>query len=222
MMKTKLIAIAAAGLMATACTTIDPQTGETIRDNRGTGAILGAIGGAVLGSAAGGDDRRNAVIGAGIGALAGAAIGDYMNRQEEALRERMRGTGVAVTRTAENEIALTMPNDITFGFDRSDVQPQFMTTIQSVARNLADFSSTTVDVIGHTDSIGSDSYNQGLSQRRADSVARALVDNGVQSVRIVALGRGESQPVASNASESGRAQNRRVEVRVRAVEAPPS
>lgn len=221
-MNTKLIAVAAAGIMATACTTIDSQTGETVRNNTGTGALIGAIGGAVLGSAAGGDDRRNAVIGAGIGALAGAAIGNYMDRQEAALRERMRGTGVAVTRTAENEIALTMPSDITFAFDRADVQPQFMGAIQSVARNLADFSSTTVDVVGHTDSIGSDAYNQGLSQRRADSVARALIGNGVQPVRIVAVGRGETQPVASNASEAGRAQNRRVELRVRAVEAPRS
>jgi outer membrane protein OmpA-like peptidoglycan-associated protein len=218
-MKKEILVLAAAGLLAAGCTTTDPNTGEVVRNNTATAAIIGAVGGAVLGSAAGGDDRRNAVIGAGIGALAGAAVGNYMDRQEAALRERMRGTGVTVTRTAENEIMLNMPNDITFDFDRADVKPQFAGTVQSVARNLADFSSTTVDVVGHTDSIGTDAYNQGLSQRRADSVSRALIANGVQPVRIVAVGRGESQPIANNANESGRAQNRRVELRVRAVEA---
>jgi outer membrane protein OmpA-like peptidoglycan-associated protein len=114
---------------------------------------------------------------------------------------------------------LNMPNDITFDFDRAEVKPQCSGTVQTVARNLADFSSTTVDVVGHTDSIGTDAYNQGLSQRRADAVSRALIANGVHPVRIVAVGRGESQPVASNATPSGQAQNRRVELRVRAVEA---
>lgn len=219
-MKKHLLTLAAAGLLVTACTTTDPNTGEVVRNNTGSGAIIGAIGGAVLGAAAGGDDRRNAAIGAGIGALAGAAVGNYMDRQEAELRERMRGTGVTVTRTAENEIMLNMPNDITFDFDRSDVKPQFSGTVQTVARNLADFQSTTVDVIGHTDSTGTDAYNQGLSQRRADSVARALIGSGVQSVRIVALGRGETQPVASNATPDGQARNRRVELRVRAIESP--
>lgn len=218
-MKKQALILAAAGILAAACTTTDPNTGEVVRNNTATAAIIGAVGGAVLGTAAGGDDRRNAVIGAGIGALAGAAVGNYMDRQEAALRERMRGTGVTVTRTAENEIMLNMPNDITFDFDRADVKPQFAGTVQTVARNLADFQSTTVDVVGHTDSVGSDAYNQGLSQRRADAVARALIANGVQPVRIVAVGRGENQPVASNATDAGRAQNRRVELRVRAVEA---
>jgi outer membrane protein OmpA-like peptidoglycan-associated protein len=218
-MNKQVLILAAAGILAAACTTTDPRTGEVVRSNTGAGALIGAIGGAVLGSAAGGDDRRNAVVGAGIGALAGAAIGNYMDRQEAALRERMAGTGVTVTRTAENEIMLNMPNDITFDFDRAEVKPQFSGTVQTVARNLADFSSTTVDVIGHTDSIGTDAYNQGLSQRRADAVSRALIANGVHPVRIVAVGRGESQPVASNATPSGQAQNRRVELRVRAVEA---
>ena len=218
----KLMALAMVGLAAAGCTTIDPVTGETVRNNTGTAAIIGAVGGAVLGAAAGGDDRRNAVIGAGIGALAGAAVGNYVDRQEAQLREKMRGTGVTVNRTADNEITLEMPNDITFDFNRAEVKPQFAQTLQTVARNLADFSSTTVDVVGHTDSVGSDAYNMGLSQRRADAVTRQLVSFGVQPVRIVAVGKGESQPIASNATEAGRAQNRRVEVKVRALERPNS
>lgn len=218
-MKKQILIIAAAGLLVAGCTTTDPQTGEVVRNNTATNAIIGAIGGAVLGTTAGGNDRRNAVIGAGIGALAGAAIGNYMDRQEAELRQRMRGTGVTVTRTADNEILLNLPNEVTFDFDRADVKPQFRNTIDAVARNLADFSSTTVDVVGHTDSVGSDSYNLDLSQRRADAVTRELVSNGVQPVRIVSVGRGEAEPRASNATPDGRAQNRRVELRVRAVEA---
>jgi outer membrane protein OmpA-like peptidoglycan-associated protein len=218
----KTMALVMVGLAAAGCTTIDPVTGETVRSNTGTGALIGAVGGAVLGAAAGGDDRRNAVIGAGIGALAGAAVGNYMDRQEAQLRERMRGTGVTVTRTADNEITLEMPNDITFDFNRADVKPQFAQTLQGVARNLADFSSTTVDVVGHTDSIGSDAYNLTLSQRRADAVASQLTAYGVQPVRIVAVGKGEALPIAPNTTDAGRAQNRRVEVKVRALERPNS
>jgi outer membrane protein OmpA-like peptidoglycan-associated protein len=140
-----------------------------------------------------------------------------MDAQERKLREQMRNTGVGVARTGENEITLNMPSDITFDVDRSDVKPQFQQTLYNVAQTLREYESTTVDVAGHADSTGTDEYNMALSQRRADSVARVLSSNGVNPVRIVAVGFGESRPIADNATVSGRAQNRRVEIKLRPV-----
>jgi len=157
------------------------------------------------------------MIGAGIGAIAGAAVGGYMDQQEKKLREQMAGTGVGVTRTAENEITLNMPSDITFDFDSAAVKPQFRTTLGDVATTLREYPSTTIDITGHADSQGSDEYNQELSLRRASSVAQALTDRGVQPARIIAQGRGEQQPIASNQTAEGRAKNRRVEIRLRPV-----
>ncbi|MGE0828483.1 MAG: OmpA family protein [Hyphomonadaceae bacterium] len=212
------IVLASVAAFAAACTTTDPYTGEVRQNRTGTGAIAGAIGGAALGTLAGGDDRRNAIIGAGIGALAGAAVGNYMDRQEARLREDLRNSGVGVTRTAEDEIMLNMPADITFDFDRAEVKSQFLPTIREVAQTLAEYPSTTVDVIGHADSVGTDSYNQELSERRAMAVGSVLINNGVQRPRLLAVGMGESQPIVSNDTPSGRAQNRRVEIRLKAVQ----
>jgi outer membrane protein OmpA-like peptidoglycan-associated protein len=214
---TALAAIAAFGIAG--CTTIDPNTGEKVPNKAATGAILGALGGAAAGTAAGGDDRRNAVIGAGIGALSGAAIGNYMDRQERDLRAKMAGTGVTVERVSENEIALVMPSDITFDVDRAEVKSEFRGVINSLGEALKSQPSTTIDIIGHADSTGADAYNQALSERRAQSVAYWLQDQGVQAPRLVAYGRGELQPVASNDTDQGRARNRRVEVKVRALTA---
>lgn len=214
---TALTLIAAFGV--TGCTTIDPNTGQHVPNKAGTGAILGALGGAVAGTAAGGDDRRNAVIGAGIGALSGAAVGAYMDRQERELRAKMAGTGVTVERVSESEINLVMPSDITFDVDRAEVKTEFRGVINSLAGALASQPSTTIDIIGHADSTGADTYNQALSERRAQSVAYWLQDQGVQAPRLVAFGRGELEPVASNTTDSGRARNRRVELKVRAVTA---
>jgi outer membrane protein OmpA-like peptidoglycan-associated protein len=203
----------------TGCTTIDPNSGQQVPNKAATGAILGALGGAAVGTAAGGDDRRNAVIGAGIGALSGAAIGNYMDRQERDLRAKMAGTGVTVERVSENEIALVMPSDITFDVDRAEVKPEFRSVINSLGEALKSQPSTTIDIIGHADSSGADAYNQALSERRAQSVSYWLQDQGVQAPRLVAFGRGEMQPIASNDTEQGRARNRRVEVKVRALTA---
>jgi outer membrane protein OmpA-like peptidoglycan-associated protein len=221
MSKHIILATLAAALMATACTTTDSVTGERVPNRTATGAIIGAIGGAAVGAATNTNQseqtRKNAIIGAGVGAITGAAVGAYMDEQEKKLREQMRNTGVGVTRTAENEITLNMPSDITFDVDRSDVKPGFQSTIANVAQTLQQYESTTVDVLGHADSTGADAYNQALSERRADSVARLLMANGVQGQRIVAVGFGEQRPIASNDSTSGRAQNRRVEIKLRPV-----
>lgn len=213
----RAILAGALALSMAACTTVDPNTGQVVRNNTGTGAIAGAIGGAAIGSLAGGDDRRNAIIGAGIGALAGAAVGNYMDRQQAALRAQLP-PDVGVTRTAEDEILLNMPADITFDFNRAEVKSQFVGTLQQVAGTLAQYPSTTVDIIGHADSVGSDAYNQELSERRAMNVASVMISNGVQRQRVAAYGYGETAPIADNGTPDGRARNRRVEIRLKALQ----
>lgn len=212
----KLLIGLAAALAVTACTNVDPVTGERTPNRTGQGAIIGAIGGAALGTLAGGDDRRNALIGAGIGALAGAAIGNYMDRQEQNLRERLAGSGVGVTRVNEQQILLNFPADLTFDFNRDAVKSQFLPTLRDVAAVLRDYPQTTVDVYGHADSVGSDAYNQDLSERRAMNVASILSQNGVIRERLLVTGFGERRPIADNSTDYGRAQNRRVEVYISA------
>ncbi|HSX54628.1 MAG TPA: OmpA family protein, partial [Sphingomonas sp.] len=158
-------------------------------------------------------DRTEKILGAGIGAIGGAAIGSYMDRQEREIRERTAGTDVEVIRQGD-DLILSMPSGITFDTDSSTVQPQFRPTLDKVADVLDRYNQTYVDVYGHTDSTGSDAYNQALSERRADAVASYLSMRGVESARLEALGYGETQPIASNDTVEGRAQNRRVEIKV--------
>jgi outer membrane protein OmpA-like peptidoglycan-associated protein len=214
----KFVAMAAAAIFMVGCTNVDPVTGERTRNNTGTGAIIGAIAGAALGTAAGGDDRRNAMIGAGIGALAGAGIGHYMDRTYQNLRERLAGTGVGVTRVSQSQILLNFPSDLTFDVNRDAVKSQFVPTLQNVGNVLREYDQTTVDVYGHADSTGTDSYNQDLSERRAMNVGSILMQGGVIRQRLIAQGYGESRPIADNGSESGRARNRRVEVYISAFQ----
>ena len=214
----KFMAMAAAAIFLVGCTNVDPVTGERTRNNTGTGAIIGAIAGAALGTAAGGDDRRNAMIGAGIGALAGAGIGHYMDRTYQNLRERLAGTGVGVTRVSQSQILLNFPSDLTFDYDRDAVKSQFVPTLQQVGSVLRDYEQTTVDVYGHADSTGSDAYNQDLSERRAMNVSSVLMQGGVIRQRLIAQGYGETRPIADNSTDSGRARNRRVEVYISAFQ----
>lgn len=205
----------AAGLLATtaACVT-DPNTGERRLSKAAIGAVGGAVGGYLIGDLIGGRrDRTERIIGTGIGAIAGGAVGAYMDRQEQELRRQTAGTGVAIERRGD-ELVLTMPTGITFAFDRYDVQPQFRPTLTRVAEVLGEYPRTMIDIYGHTDSVGSDAYNQTLSENRARAVANFLTAQGVQPVRIATMGYGESQPIADNATESGRAANRRVEIRI--------
>jgi outer membrane protein OmpA-like peptidoglycan-associated protein len=217
MQKTALIACLFGATALTACTTTDPYTGETVRSNTRTGAIIGAAVGAGLGYLSNDKSeqgRKNALLGAGIGALAGAGVGSYMDRQQAELRRELANTGVTVTRQGDN-IVLSMPSDVTFAFDRSDVQPQFFPVLDEVSQTLNQYPQTLIDVIGHADSIGTDVYNQGLSERRAMSVASYLTSRQVLPARLYVAGMGERQPIASNDSEAGRAQNRRVEIVLR-------
>jgi outer membrane protein OmpA-like peptidoglycan-associated protein len=205
-----MIAALTAALLAGACTT-DPYTGQQKLSNTAGGAMLGAAAGAGLGLLAGGNDRRNALIGAGIGALAGGAVGAYMDSQEAQLRAQLQGTGVSVTRVG-NRIVLNMPSNITFPTDQAAVMPAFYPTLNSVALVMKKFNQTLIDVNGYTDSTGSEAHNNELSQRRAESVASYLAAQGVDGRRFSVNGYGEAQPIASNATEAGRAQNRRVEI----------
>lgn len=212
----KKIGIALIGATFLAGCTTDPYTGEQKISNTAGGAAIGAGIGALGGLMVGGSSRaqRNAVlIGAGIGALGGGAIGNYMDRQESELRAQLQGTGVSVTRNGD-QIILNMPSSITFDTDQDQVKSQFYPTLNSVAIVLRKFNQTLVDVYGHTDSTGSASYNQGLSQRRAASVANYLGGQGIDPRRFAIIGYGASQPVATNATPDGRAQNRRVEIQI--------
>ena len=211
-MKKTILAVVATAFLVSACTT-DPYTGEQKISNTAGGAGIGALAGAALGTLAGGDDRRNALIGAGIGALAGGAIGATMDQNEAELRRQLQGTGVSVTR-AGDQIILNMPSDITFGTDQDAVKPGFYQTLNSVALVLKKFRQTTVDVFGHTNSTGGDQHNFDLSQRRALSVANYLNAQGVDQRRFAVTGFGKTRPIASNATAEGRAQNRRVEIQL--------
>ncbi|MDQ3287616.1 MAG: OmpA family protein [Pseudomonadota bacterium] len=191
-----------------------PQQQDNDNNRTQKGAVIGALAGAVAGLLTGDDAterRQRALVGAGVGGLAGGAIGNYQDRQERALRERMAGTGVDVVRQGDN-ITLNMPENITFGFDRSDLQPQFYPVLNRVADTLTEYNQTVVEVAGHTDSKGTDQYNQALSERRSAAVGNYLMSKGLMRDRFILVGAGESRPIASNDTEMGRAQNRRVEI----------
>lgn len=205
-----------------ACTVLDPYTGEEKTSAATKGALIGAASGAVAGLISGDDAverRQHALIGAGVGALAGASIGYYMDRQEAKLREQLAGTGVSVTRDGDN-ITLNMPGNITFAHNSSDLNGDFFAVLDSVGLVLDEFDKTVVEIAGYTDSTGTHEYNQALSERRAGTVARYLVNRKVMEMRIITLGLGEEYPVASNDSETGRQYNRRVELTMVPITSP--
>lgn len=206
--------VAAAMLIAVGCTTTDPYTREEKVSNTAKGAGIGAVAGAVVGIATGDSakERRNrALIGAGVGALAGGAVGNYMDRQEAELRRRLEGTGVSVTRH-DDDITLNMPGNVTFATDSSSLDSEFYDVLGSVAVVLEEYQKTIIEVAGHTDSTGPESYNQRLSEERAQSVADYLRGQGIMEKRMVVRGYGEQYPIASNDTDQGRQQNRRVEL----------
>ena len=210
-----LTAIALSGaLVTTAACTTDPNTGQRRISKTALGAVGGLVGGYLAGDLIGGrNDRTAKIIGAGVGALAGGAVGAYMDRQEAELRRQTAGTGVDVIRSGD-DLILRMPSGITFPVDSYAIQPQFQSTLNQVGQTLSSYNQTYIDVLGHTDSTGSDSYNQTLSVNRAQAVASYLSSRGVASARMGVRGFGESAPIASNDTEMGRAQNRRVEIKV--------
>jgi len=208
----KIITIAAALIVVSACTTIDPQTGAASRTNARTGALAGALLGGLLGCASNtGECTENALIGAAAGAAVGAGAGEYMRRQHRLLEQKLSGTGVGIQRDGDN-IRLIMPGDVTFSTGSDQITPRFIPVLNDVAGVFVQYPATTMQVTGHADSRGDEDYNMDLSYRRGLSVANYLVSRGVGSDRVYAYGAGENQPIASNDNDAGRAANRRVEI----------
>ncbi|MEQ5834723.1 OmpA family protein [Marinobacter sp. NFXS9] len=212
-MKKTIMALSVAVVTLNGCMTYDPYTGEEKVSNATKGSVIGAVTGAAIGAATSSkkDRGKGALIGAAAGGAAGGGIGYYMDRQEADLRHKLEGTGVRVQRNG-NQIQLIMPGNITFDVDQSSIRSSFTDVLESVSLVLEEYDETIIQIDGYTDSTGSASYNQLLSERRASSVRDFLLNQGIASKRTRATGHGENSPIASNSSESGRAQNRRVEL----------
>ncbi|GGI71724.1 OmpA family protein [Shewanella gelidii] len=195
------------------CQTTNPYTNESENSKATNGAIIGAIAGAAIGAASSSksDRGKGVLIGATSGAAIGGGIGYYMDTQEAELRKQLRSTGVSVTRDGDN-IILNMPNEVTFAVDQSSLSPSAKNVLNSVALVAKEYDKTLLNVLGHTDSSGSESYNLNLSKNRAYEVSNYLIAQQVAANRVSAQGLGESRPIASNATKAGKAQNRRVEI----------
>ncbi len=207
-----IASLCSASLLLGACANLDQTQNDTAK-----GAGIGAAVGAILGNvSAGGNKSRSTSTGAIIGAAAGAAGGylwsKKMQDQKAAMEKATQGTGVAVTQTPDNQLKLEIPSDISFDVGRSDIKPNFAPVLDKFATGLNDHQVTTVKIVGHTDSQGSDALNDPLSVNRASSAKSYLVSKGVATQRIETIGRGEHEPIADNSTADGRAKNRRVEI----------
>lgn len=180
------------------------------------GAGVGAVLGGVIGHQV--NDKNGRYVGAVLGALAGGAIGRYMDNQQQDLEKVLASSGINVTRVDEATIKLNLPNAITFATNKSDLNPNVANSLNAIANVVNQYKETAVHVLGHADSSGAEQYNLELSQRRAAAVGNYLASQGVVSGRIVARGYGESHPIADNSTAAGKAQNRRAEIYIRAIE----
>jgi outer membrane protein OmpA-like peptidoglycan-associated protein len=209
--------VGALGLVLSGCTT-NAYTGEKQVSKTGWGAGIGVVAGAAIGAATGGnakERREHALAGAAIGGVAGGGVGAYMDYQEKKLRERLQSVGVGVHKDKQTgAITLIMPGNITFPTGQSSIKSDFYNVLDAVADVLKEYNKTSIAISGHTDNVGRDDANMTLSQDRASSVAQYLASRGVDGSRISATGFGKSQPIASNSTESGRSQNRRVEIKI--------
>jgi len=205
---TALSIIAAAALL-TGCADMSDTQRHTA-----TGAGIGAVGGAALGALTGGSAGTGAVVGAGLGALGGYIWSQHMEQQKREMQAATQGTGVTVSQTADNQLKLDIPSDISFATGRADIEPNFRAVLDRFAQSLNANPGTEVRIIGHTDSTGTDAINDPLSLQRATSTRGYLADRGVNPARIQVAGRGSREPIASNATAEGRAHNRRVEIYV--------
>jgi outer membrane protein OmpA-like peptidoglycan-associated protein len=212
MMRTPLMLASASLLALTAC--VNPIAGPDDPNQRAkTGALTGALAGALLGGSGGDESLGRAVAGGVIGAAIGGAIGATLDQQANELRGSL-DSDISVTNNGDF-LVVNMPQDLLFATDSAALRPDLTGDIKTVAASLLKYPNSRIDVIGHTDNTGSAAYNQDLSQRRAVSVANVLRESGVPNGRLTAFGRGEDQPIASNASVQSRALNRRVEIIIR-------
>ena len=215
----KLLSSALAGsalLILSGCVTPESAANSKPGDNTTAGTIMGGLIGAIAGMemSSKGDRKKGAIVGAVVGAAAGNAIGQSLDEQAADLRRDLNNNQVNVTNTG-SELIVTMPQDILFALDSAAVRSDLRRDLGVVAGNLQAYPNSTISIEGHTDNTGTANYNRILSQRRANAVADILVNNGVPPARLYAVGRGENEPVASNLSATGRAQNRRVEIVIR-------
>lgn len=215
MIKTRMMlsSLAAASLLTiTACVT-DPNTGEKKISRTAIGGVGGVVVGGLLGGLIGGKTGR--IVGAGIGGVAGAAVGYTMDKQIKELKEQTAGSGVDVTEVDNGQaILVNLPDGVTFDVGSATLKPAFRDTLDKVAQSLIQYPNSLVDVYGHTDSTGSDAFNQTLSENRARTVMNYLISRGVPAARLRSQGFGETIPVAENTTEAGRAKNRRVEIKI--------
>lgn len=209
----KIAVFAAATVVLAGCTTVNPYTGQTQTSKAVWGTAIGTAAGAATGALVSKNHGAGALVGGLAGAAVGGGVGYYLDVQEAELRQELASTGVGVERTNDS-IRLIMPGNITFQTDSSDINAGFYATLNSVAKVLKKYSNSTVMVSGYTDSTGSMDYNQTLSRNRAAAVAAYLQGQGVAANRFEILGMGPSNPIASNDTAAGRAQNRRVEIKI--------
>ena len=197
------IALACAtALVLGGCATATPE-----QQGAGTGALIGAVAGQLLGH-----DSKSTAIGAGLGALGGYVWSKNMEDKKRAMEQATAGTGTVVTQTPDNQLKLTIPNDISFDSGRHDIKPKLRPILDQFAQGLAQQAGTDVRIIGHTDNVGSEASNNLLSVNRAQSARDYLVSRGVSASRVAIDGRGEREPIADNSTEAGRARNRRIEI----------
>jgi outer membrane protein OmpA-like peptidoglycan-associated protein len=204
-MKKTIIAVALSTAIISGC--------ASNMSNTHKGAGIGAILGALAGKGTGDNDKSRYVWGAALGAIAGSAIGSYMDKQEEAFRDQLSGSGVEVYREGDS-IRLSIPGNITFSTGSSAIVTGFYPVLEDVAKVLNRYEKTKLSVEGHTDSVGDANYNRQLSMQRANSVANYLRGTNVNASRLQTLGMGESKPIATNENAQGRQENRRVELRI--------
>lgn len=214
MIKTRMLlsGVAALSLLTAGCVT-DPNTGEKKISRTAIGGVGGVVVGGLLGGLIGGKTGR--IVGAGIGGVAGAAVGYTMDKQIKELKEQTAGSGVDVTETDNGQaILVNLPDGVTFDVGSSTLKPEFRATLDKVAESLIQYPDSLVDVYGHTDSTGSDAFNQTLSENRARTVMNYLITKGVPAARLRSQGFGETMPVADNGTAEGRTRNRRVEIKI--------
>lgn len=213
--KKVLAALLISTLAVSACNTSTGFDQNIDRTKTKQGAIIGGLVGAVAGMSKSGDNsverKQRAVRGALIGAGLGAAIGNELDKQAAELQRDMNNNDVIIQNTGDRLI-VTLPQDILFAVDSTHITPSLRSDLSVLAQNLINYQNSTIQIIGHTDNTGSADYNQSLSTERALAVSSILQQNGVPQFRIQSTGRGESQPIASNLTPEGRAQNRRVDV----------